>query len=338
LAVLVFLTGCKPNLPAGCFPADLLPPHISPLTTFGQRAEWSLDGSEVYFVDSAGGNVWKVDLKDRIPEKVTQPGYLPEGHGYYRVYVMANGDLLLTCGPERYDLYFQVLGKDLDKPPVRISESINEGAAVSRNRMKIAWSPEHWSIWTADIVYRDGIPLFENKRMVVDSGPKMIGSVVYNDRLEPQDFRPPADNELIWAQYGHTSTGIFSSETMGIDLESGRIINYSNEPEQYDEPEGIFPDGDWTLIECDRHQRLGTKKLELYRLKLDGTGTNWQRLTYFSDEEGYRATNPVVRDDGKMIAFQASFAGSAPGAGCGIYLFDLEMFEAETAPENPPNR
>jgi hypothetical protein len=31
-----------------------------------------------------------------------------------------------------------------------------------------------------------------------------------------------------------------------------------------------------------------------------------------------------VSDDGSCIAFQASISGSEAGAGCGIYLLDLE--------------
>lgn len=30
-----------------------MPAHITPLTTFGQRSEWSLDGKEIFFVDKA---------------------------------------------------------------------------------------------------------------------------------------------------------------------------------------------------------------------------------------------------------------------------------------------
>jgi hypothetical protein len=48
------------------------------------------------------------------------------------------------------------------------------------------------------------------------------------------------------------------------------------------------------------------------------------RLTYFSDVEGFRASNPVVRDDGRFIAFQESRSDSPPGSGDGLYRLDLE--------------
>ena len=52
-----------------------------------------------------------------------------------------------------------------------------------------------------------------------------------------------------------------------------------------------------------------------------------ERLTFFNDLEEYKGSNPVVSDDGKMIAFQAAYAKDAAGVGCGIYMFDLEQWE-----------
>ena len=326
ISLLIALFSCKQPDIQGCFPNEYLPEHISPLTSFGERAEWSLDGKNVFFVDSAGGNVWMVNVKTKKTAQITKPGFLQEGHGYYRVLCLANGDLLLTCGPERYKLYFQVMNKSLKKSPVKIDELINEGPAVSRKNMKIAWSPDHKNIFLANIEYKNGIPEFTNKKQIIDNANIVVEGIKYEYILEPQNFRPPAENELIWSQYGVDDRNVFTSETMGYNLTTGEFVNYSKAPGQYDEPEGIFPDGEFTLIECDRHNRMGTSKIELYKLKLDGTGENNERLTYFSDVEGFRASNPVVRDDGKMIAFQASYSQSAAGAGCGIYLFDLQKY------------
>jgi len=327
LSVSIFcVLGCSDPTPQGCFPVDKLPSHITPLTNFGERSEWSKDGNLVFFVDSAGGQVWSVDIKTKKTEQITKPEFLPEGHGYYRVLCLSNGDLLFTCGPERYKLYFQLMDKSLKNPPVKIDESVNEGPAVSRSTLKIAWSPDHKKIMVADIEYAGGGPHFINKKLIIDNTNVVVEGVKYEYILEPQDFRPPNDNELIWSQYDVDDRNVFTSETMGYDLETGTMVNYSKAPGQYDEPEGIFPNGEYTLIECDRHNRLGTSKIDIYKLKLDGTGENYERLTYFSDVEGYRASNPVVRADEKMIAFQASYSQSAAGAGCGIYLFDLEKF------------
>lgn len=310
--------------PQGCFPNEKLPSHIEPLTDFGQRAEWSLDGQKVYFVDSAGGDVWVVEVKTKEVCKITHPSFRPEGHGYYRVLCLSNGNLLLTCGPERYKLYMQVMDKGLMGPPVNIpDEEINEGPAISRKSMKIAWSPDHKKIYSGVIDFQEGYPRIIQKKLIIDNHYIVVDGIKYEDILEPQNFRPPEEKELIWSQYGKTSKGIFSSEIMGFNLETEEIVNYSRAPEQYDEPEGIFPDGEFTLAECDKHNPVGTSSIDIYRVSLDEENTYYERLTYFSDVEGYRSSNPVVSDDGRMIAFQASIAGSAAGAGCGLYLFDL---------------
>lgn len=319
---------CNIKSPEGCFPKDLLPSHITPLTDFGQRAEWSLDGKSVYFVDRAGGDVWMVDVKSKKTKKITKPSYRPQGHGYYRVLCLSNGDLLFTCGPERYTLSMQVMDKSMKSPPVYIpDEQINEGPAISRKSMQIAWSPDHKTIYTGEISYSNGNqPTITNKKLIIDNKNIVVDGIKYEDILEPQNFRPPEENELIWSQYGKTSEGIFSSEVMGYNLTTGIIVNYSRAPEQYDEPEGILPDGGSTLIECDKHNPKGTAFIDIYKFSLDSNMPTYERLTFFSDVKGFRSSNPVVSDNGKMIAFQASIAGSAAGAGCGLYLFDLEKW------------
>jgi Tol biopolymer transport system component len=322
-----FFTACRVPEPESCFPPAHLPEHITVLTDFGQRAEWSLDGKYVYFVDSAGGDVWRVNIMSKEKKKITKPAFRPEGHGYYRVLCLWNGDLLFTCGPERYELYMQVMEKGLDRPPVNIrGETINEGPAISRVSGKIAWSPDHKLIYTGRIEYNEGMPVIRDKKLIIDNRNVVVDDMRYEDILEPQNFRPPEETELIWSQYGKTSDGTFSSEVMGCNLLTGDLYNYSRAPEQYDEPEGIFPDGNHTLIESDKHNPGGTAYIDIYAFRLDTANPEYRRLTFFSEVEGFRSSNPVVRDDGKMIAFQASIAGSAAGAGCGLYLFDLEKF------------
>ena len=316
--------GCKQTELSGCFPSENLP---TPLTEFGQRSEWSHDGKTVYFVDKAGGDVWKVDIRSKIPQQITDKNSRPEGHGYYRVYVLANGDLFFTCGPERHDLYMQILRKDGDGIPIKLNEKIDEGPAISRKTMNIAWTPDQNEIYTGTISYEDGKPVIHNKTIIINNDSVIVDGKKYNGILETQNLRPPHEEELIWTQYGKTEEGLFTSETMGYNLETGQIINYTKTPNQYDEPEGIFPDGEYTLIECDRHSLKGMKSIDIYKLKLEENAHDFTRLTYFNDIEGYKASNPVVRDDGKMIAFQAANAKAAADVGCGLYLFDFEKFE-----------
>jgi hypothetical protein len=313
----------------GCFPPDKLPLHITSLTNFGQRAEWSLDEKNVYFLDKPGGEVWVVNVKTKAIKQLTKPENREKGHGYYRVMCLANGDLLLCGGAERHKLYFEILDKSFKKLPQKIAnEEVDEGPAISRKTMKIAWTlPGQLQIYSGKIIYKNGIASIVNKKLLVDS--KNVVSdegIKYEDILESQNWRGKNEEELIFAQY---KRGLgFRSEVFGIEILTGKIINYSKDSLAYDEPEGIYPDNNFTLVESDKHQiTSGTSTIDIYKLKLDGTGKNYQRLTFFSDLKGYRSSNPVMRDDAKFMAFQGSYAGSEAGGGCGIYLFDFDKFE-----------
>ena len=93
-------------------------------------------------------------------------------------------------------------------------------------------------------------------------------------------------------------------------------------PEQYDEPEGIFPDGRHTLVECDRQNRKGSGYVDLWKLRLDGSG-QLDRLTYFSEYPGYKASNGVISDDGRFMAFQLAKSKDPAGVGYGIFMDNL---------------
>jgi Tol biopolymer transport system component len=168
----------------------------------------------------------------------------------------------------------------------------------------------------ADIVYKDGKPRLADKKKILDRR-----DLPFETGLETQNFRPPDEKELIFSGYGYQGT-----EVMGLDIETGKVVNYSQAPNQYDEPEGIFPDGKHTLVECDKHNRKGTQYIDIYKLTLDGSA-NTQRVTFFSNYEGYKASNPVVSDDGRYMAFQVAKMGDMAGVGRGILVFDLEGYE-----------
>jgi len=372
--ICLLFTGCsilfsQNNLLAqGCFPEDKLPPHITFLTGFGERAEWSHDGKQVFFCDKAGGDIWVVDVGTKEIRQITRPEERPQGHGYYRVACLANGDLLLCGGTERHRLYFQVLDKSFKHPPVTIEgggwddggEGCDEGPAVSRTSMKIAWTtPGQMQIYTGEIAYSNGLPKIINKKLVIDyKNVVTVDGIKYENSIETQNFRPKKEEELIFAQYSTVwrivernkptvmaqrnsaestkksseTPGINSGgcEVFGINLTSGKIINYSKAPEIYDEPEGIFPDGKYILVENNKHEPSGrTGTIDLYKLKLDGSG-KLERLTFFADVKGYRASNGVVSDDGNFIAFSGSKANMDAGQGCGLYLFDIKKFEKTT--------
>jgi len=314
----------------GCFPSEKLPSHITYLTDFGQRSEWSLDGKQVYFVDKAGGDVWVVDVSTKKTRQITKPEDRPVGHGYYRVFVLSNGDLLLGIGSKRQKMYFQVLDKDFKNPPYNIEGvELCEGPAVSRKTMKIAWTlPQQKQIYMGEISYTDGKAKIINKKFLLDvKDMGTVDSVEYDFIIETQNWRPPFEEELIFSQY-RRGNDYFKSEVFGLNINTGDLVNYSKSRSTYDEPEGIFPDGKYTLTECDRHRPTKrSSTIEVYKLKLDTTSVDHERLVFFSDVEGFRSSNPVVSDDGKFFVFQASIASSDAGVGCGLYLFDINKFE-----------
>ncbi|MGQ9575019.1 MAG: hypothetical protein ACUVUC_06850 [Thermoguttaceae bacterium] len=315
----------------GRSPLDELPPHIRRLTWFGERADWSHDGKRILFLSKTFGDAYELELSTGIIRPMTHH-YFHEG--YTRALYLANGDILLS-GARQFDAQnpwvsrreanaeLWVLKADLSGPPVPLGEHCSEGPAVSRKRLRIAWTQKN-AIYLGEIVYVEGVPRLAGRKRVLDAQ-----QLPFRCRLETQNFRPPDEKELIFTAYGYQGT-----EVMGLELATGKIVNYSNAPDQYDEPEGIFPDGKHTLVECDRHCRKGSQHIDLYKLALDGSGRT-ERLTYFNDYPGYKASNPVVSDDGRFIAFQFARQTDPAGVGRGILIFDLERFGKPDPPEPP---
>jgi hypothetical protein len=87
---------------------------------------------------------------------------------------------------------------------------------------------------------------------------------------------------------------------------------------------GIFPDGGSTLVESNRqHPELRGSGIDLYRLFFDGSN-RWERLTWFNEAGEWKATNPVVSNDGRHFAFQVARVKEMAGVGHGLYLYDLQ--------------
>jgi len=311
-------------------PADHLPPHISQVTWFGERADWSHDGRKILFLSKTFGDALEMDLATKAIRNLT--AHYPHG-GYTRALFLANDDILLS-GPESFDpkhpgearsqCFLYVLDRSLTKPALPLGTKCSEGPAVSRKRMHIAWTHVHAEypdklpegvsqMHEADIVYEDGKPKLANQKLVIDSR-----DLPFKCTMETQNFRPPEETELTFSAYGHQGTDV-----CGVDLRNKKVTNYSNSPNQYDEPEGIYPDGQHTLVECDRQNHQGSGHVDLWKLKLDGSG-QYERLTYFSDFPGYKASNPVVSDDGRLIAFQMAKSREAAGVGHGLFIYDIE--------------
>jgi len=77
------------------------------------------------------------------------------------------------------------------------------------------------------------------------------------------------------------------------------VTNFSKAPGSYNEVEGIFPDGLYAAVEADRQcEQLGgvhgAGNIDIWKLKLDGTGKEFTRLTYFNDYEGGKTSASVL--------------------------------------------
>jgi hypothetical protein len=316
-------------------PADHLPPHITRLTGFGERADWSPDGRRLVFLSKTFGDALELDLETKLIRN--RSAHYPHC-GYTRALYLTNGDLLLS-GPELFDpkktgearvqCWLFVLDRGGTKPAMPLGTRCSEGPAVSRRRLHIAWThvaaeyPDEMAAGSsrmqeADIVYENGRPKLANQRLIINSQ-----DLPFVCTLETQNFRPPAEQELTFSAYGYQGTDV-----CGINLVTKKVVNYSNSPGQYDEPEGIYPDGQYTLVECDKQNHQGSGHVDLWKLKLDGSGA-YERLTYFSDYPGYKASNPVVSDDGRFIAFQMARSREAAGVGHGIFLYYIEKARRE---------
>jgi hypothetical protein len=309
-------------------PLDELPKYIKHVTHFGQRADWSHDGKRILFLEKTFGDVYEVELETNVVRPMTHRYY---HEGYTRALYLVNGDILLS-GARQFDAKdplasrseknaeLWVLKKDLLSEPVPLGEKCSEGPAVSRKHMRIAWT-QGGAFYMADIVHENGRPTLAHKKKILDRR-----DLPFETGLETQNFRPPDEKELIFSAYGYQGT-----EVMGSDIVTGKVVNYSQAPNQYDEPEGIFPDGEHTLVECDKHNRKGTQYIDIYKLALDGSGKT-TRLTFFSDYPGYKASNPVVSDDGRYMAFQVAKRGDMAGVGRGILVLDFVEYSKASEP------
>lgn len=313
-------------------PLDHLPKNIEVLTHFGERADISPDNSQVAFMAKSFGDAMVVDLKTRAIRCLTCN--VP-GAAFLRVMHLSNGDYILI-GPDHFenirisrarDNELWYLSKERGSKPVKLGQKLNEGAAVSKNSMKISFTLTHDQVpeladgasqlIVADVDLSGSMPTLRNKKVVYESKDR-------NCVLEAQDFYDN-DRRIVFTCYEPNDC----ASAMGIDLSTGEVINFSKHPHTYNEAEGIFPDGLYTCVEADRQcewlgGEIGPGNIDIWKLKLDGTGKDFVRLTNFNDYKGGKASNPVISTDGRFMAFQSARTTDPAGVGYGllIYWFD----------------
>ena len=310
-------------------PEDHLPPNITHLTWFGERASWSPDGRRIAFMSKSFGDAFEIDLATRAIRLLT---HYPHA-GFLRVQYLPNGDYFLI-GARTFADIGTTRGRDQEmwilprefKPgdrAVPLGHKISEGVAISRMSTKIAWSNTRGQypdllgegesvIYTADITVQDGRPALANKQEILRArAPECT--------LEVQDFRRD-DAELIYTCYRGQFADVF-----GIELASRRVTTYRKLTGEYNEVEGIFPDGEHTLVESSREQaRQDSNHIDLWKLRLEPDSADFVRMTRWGDFEGFKASNPVVAPDGKSFAFQSARSTDAAGVGYGIFVYRID--------------
>ena len=305
-----------------------LPPNIEVLSHFGERADISPDNQRVAFMAKSFGDAMVIDLKSRTIQCLTCN--VPAA-AFLRVMHLVTGDYILI-GPDHFEdlhtsrtrdneLWF--LSKERGSKPIKLNQKMSEGTAVSKKSLKIAFSqtaaqasdlaPQASRLIIADLDL-SGTPHLINEKTVFESKNRSC-------TLEAQDFYDD-DRKMTFTCYepeGHASV-------MGIDLQTGEVTNFSKAPGSYNEVEGIFPDGLYTAVEADRQcEQLGGQRgsgnIDIWKLRLDGAGKNFTRLTHFNDYEGGKASNPVISTDGRFMAFQSARTTDPAGVGYGILLY-----------------
>lgn len=306
------------------------------LSPFGGRAAFSPDGKKIAFVGKTYGDAYEIDIATRKVRNLTRD--IPH-QGIMRIQYLATGDFLVTAprkhiGPNtRAHLEMWVLDKKLERGLQPLGEQVFEGIAVSRKKNLIAWTviePElkredSWQIafvkptkrYIAEVTYRDGVPTLTGKREIMSTLPQACGFI------EPQDFRDD-DTELVYSCMGPISRGDFTISVMGYKLPSGDNVTYYHHTGEYNEVEGIAPNGQWTTVECGKQDKPGIPPLDVCRLELTENGSIKRLVRGTTPGSTSDISNPIVSPDGKWLVFQRSDgAGGEIGEGYGVYLLRL---------------
>ena len=129
----------------------------------------------------------------------------------------------------------------------------------------------------------------------------------------------PERQELIYTCYRSPFADVF-----GINLTTKAVTTYLKVAGEYNEVEGIFPDGEYTLVESSREQlEQNSNYIDIWKLKLEPNSRDYTRVTRWGEYPGYKASNPVVSSDGRRIAFQSARSKDPAGVGYGIFVMTV---------------
>lgn len=334
-------------------PFEQLPSNMERLTTFGWRPVISPDGRELLFVNKEFGDVFTMDLESRRIDCITDTicPNLPNHAVFYRASYLPNGDYLLV-GMEKWPqdepdqrmpvysrarheectMYYLKSG-DRRAVPAPFGPKFYEAAAIGQSAMKVAYVENWWStpdipegdsrLFVADLDINGDVPKLVNVKLMLES------SFPPDGRLAAVDFYDD-DTKVSLITYLYTPRN--AAHMLSLDLETGEVIDMTPDAVSADEPAAMFPGASHALIRSSSHVVPdGTKPdkaelapMDLYKLKLDGTGRECTRLTHVSDFPGFKAHNGSVSPDGKFMVFQISEgAGHGDMLSCGFVKQDF---------------
>ena len=312
-------------------PFVVLPSNIERLTYFGERADISPDNKRVAFMSKSFGDAMVLDLQTRQISCLTCG--IPAA-AFLRVMHLSNGDYLLIGADHFEDIRTSrnrdnelwYLSRKPGSKPVKLGQKMSEGAAISKKTMKISFAELHDQIpdvapgasriVVVDLDLSGAQPALINRKVVFESPDRSC-------TVEPGDFYDN-DTKLTFTCYEPGNNG----SVMTIDLNTKQVVNNSQAAGTYNEVEGIFPDGKYVCVESDRQCAWlgghGSGNADIWKLRLDGTGKNFERLTHFNDYVGGKVSNPVVATNGEFMAFQMARAHEVAGVGYGILLYHFK--------------
>ena len=275
-------------------PEEQLPPNVTALTAFGERASWSPDGKRIAFMAKSFGDAFVVDVATKTIRLLTPA----PSAGYLRVQYLPTGDYFLIGARTFTDIRTT---RDRDQemwllraaggPPIALGHKISEGVAISRKTNRIAWSNTHGQypdqipegesvLYMADIVEEGGVPKLANKV-------ELIRARRPECTLEAQDFRFD-DSELIYTCYRSPYADVF-----GLDLKTKAITTFRKIANEYNEVEGIFPDGKHTLVESSRAQSAqDSNHIDIWKLPLMPNATEYVRMTHWGEYRRLQGVEP----------------------------------------------
>ena len=217
--------------------------------------------------------------------------YLPTGD-YFLIGARTFTDIRTTRDRDQEMWLLRAAGG----PPIALGHKISEGVAISRKTNRIAWSNTRGQypdvlaegesvLYMADIVEEGGQPKLANKV-------ELLRAKRPECTLEAQDFRFD-DTELIYTCYRSPYADVF-----GLNLKTKAITTFRKIEKEYNEVEGIFPDG----------------KVDAGRVEPRAEGAGLEPHRHLEDAAGAERDRVRARDAlGRVRRLQGVEPGGQPG-------------------------